>query len=141
MKYRVTLTGEERDVLQRLVQKGNTAGHRIRRAQMLLALDGMPSNERRTGEKAGAACGVKQRAAGVLRKRFAEEGFGAALERKKRETPPRVKTGGEAEAEITALACSEPPEGGNRWALRLPAGKAAGMGILDSISGRGIGAC
>jgi hypothetical protein len=39
IKYRVNLTGEERYLLHRLIQKGNTAGYRIRHAHILLALD------------------------------------------------------------------------------------------------------
>jgi hypothetical protein len=68
-----------------------------------------------------------------------EEGFQAALERKKRETPPWIKTGGEAEAKIIALTCSTPPEGRTRWTLKLLANKAVGLGILGSISDHGIG--
>jgi hypothetical protein len=74
-----------------------------------------------------------------MRKVFVEEGFQAALERKKRATPPRIKIDGEAEAKIIALTCSEPPEGRSRWTLKLPADKVVELGILDSISDHGIG--
>jgi predicted hydrolase (HD superfamily) len=139
IKYRVTLTGEERDFLQKLIQKGNTAGYRIRHAQIMLALDEIPANAQWTDAQISAAYGVRQQAVGVLRKRFVEEGFQAALERKKRETPPWVKIDGEAEAEIIALTCSEPPEGRSRWTLQLLADKVVELGILDSISDHGIG--
>jgi len=68
-----------------------------------------------------------------------EEGFDAALERKKREVPPVIKIDGEAEAKIIALTCSRPPEGRARWTLRLLASKVVELGILDSISDHGIG--
>jgi hypothetical protein len=80
IKYWVTLTGEERDFLQKLIKKGKTAGYRIRHAQILLAPDGIPANAHLTGAAIGGAYGVRQQAAGVLRKRFAEEGFGAEKE-------------------------------------------------------------
>ena len=139
IKYRVNLTGEERDFLQNLIQKGNTAGHRIRHAQILLALDEIPANERWTDAKIGEAYGVRPQAVGASRKRFVEEGFEAALERKKRETPPVVKIDGEAEAKIIAVTCSEPPEGRCRWTLQLLADKVVELGILDSVSDHGIG--
>jgi len=139
IKYRVTLTGEERETLQRLIKKGNTAGYRIRHAQMLLALDEIPANEHWTDAKIGDAYGARQQAVGVLRKRFVEEGFEAALERKKRETPPKIKIDGEAEAKIIALSCSQPPEGRARWTLKLLANKVVELEILDSISDHGIG--
>jgi hypothetical protein len=68
-----------------------------------------------------------------------EEGFQAALERKKRETPPVIKIDGEAEAKIIALVCGEPPAGRCRWTLVLLADKAVELGILDSISHTAIG--
>jgi len=139
IKYRVTLSGEERDVLRKLIQKGRTAGYRIRHAQILLALDEIPENEHWSDERIGAAYGVRQRAVGVLRKRFVEEGFETALERKKREVPPCIKIDGEAEAQIIALTCSRPPEGRCRWTLQLLANKVVELGILDSISDHGIG--
>ena len=70
-----------------------------------------------------------------LRKRFVEEGFQAALERKKRETPPSIiKIDGEVEAKIIALTCSQPPEGRSQWTLALLTEKVVELGILDSIS-------
>jgi len=138
IKYRVTLTGEEREFLQKLIKKGNTAGYRVRHAQILLALDEIPANERWTDEKIGEAYGCRMRAVGELRKRFIEEGFEAALERKKRKTPPRIKIDGDAEAKIIAITCSEPPEGRCRWTLKLIAKKVVELGILDSISDNGI---
>jgi hypothetical protein len=139
IKYRVNLTGEERDFLQKLIQRGNTAGYRIRHAQILLVLDEIPANEHRTDAKIGQAYGVRQQAVGAIRKRFVEEGFQAALERKRRETPPWIKIDGEAEAKIIAVTCSAPPEGYCRWTLKLLANKVVELGILDSISDHGIG--
>jgi hypothetical protein len=34
IKYRVTLTAEERDTLKKLIPKGHTAGYRIRRTDI-----------------------------------------------------------------------------------------------------------
>ena len=41
--YRVTLTEEERQQLQQLIQKGGK-GYRIKHAQVLLKLDQIPEN-------------------------------------------------------------------------------------------------
>jgi hypothetical protein len=139
IKYRVNLTGEERDFLQGLIRKGNTAGYRIRHAQILLALDEISANEHWTDARNGEAYGVRQQTVGALRKRFVEEGFEAALERKERETPPWIKIDGEAEAKTIALTCSAPPEGRCRWTLKLLANRAVELGILDSICDHGIG--
>lgn len=139
IKYRVTLTEEERAFLQKLIKKGKTAGHRIRHAQILLTLDEIPSNEHWTDALIGDTYGARQRAIGELRKRFVEQGFEAALERKKRETPPVIKIDGETEAKIIAVSCTDPPEGRDHWTLKLLANKVVELGILDSISDHGIG--
>jgi hypothetical protein len=54
------------------------------------------------------------------REKLATEGLDALLMRKKRETPPVPPIfDGEAQAKLTALACSEPPPGHARWTIRL----------------------
>jgi hypothetical protein len=109
IKHRVTLTAEERETLRKLVKNGRTAGYRIRHAQILLALDEIPANESWTDRSIAAAYGSNIRSIGNIRKRFVEEGFEAARERKKRAVPPVIKIDGVAEAKIIALTCGEPP--------------------------------
>jgi transposase len=68
-----------------------------------------------------------------VKRRYLREGFEAALQDKPRSgKPPRVS--GEARAKITALACSQAPEGHARWTLRLLADRAVTLGFVDSIS-------
>jgi hypothetical protein len=55
-----------------------------------------------------------------VRETFVLQGLDAVLTRKKRETPPVPAIfDGEAQAKLTALACSAPPEGFARWTIRL----------------------
>ena len=111
IKYRVTLTAEERNELKQLINKGRTAGYRIKHAHILLALDEIAENQHWTDKKIAGAYQCSERTVGELRKRFVEQGFTAALERKKREVPPRIKIDGEIEARIIALTCSNAPDG------------------------------
>ncbi|MDR1631017.1 MAG: helix-turn-helix domain-containing protein [Oscillospiraceae bacterium] len=67
--------------------------------------------------------------------RQAENGFAAALERQKRETPPRIKIDGETEAKIVALICSNAPEG------YILASKVVALGITESVSHTAIADC
>lgn len=68
-----------------------------------------------------------------VKRRYLQEGFEAALQGKPRSgKPPRIS--GEARAKITALACSQAPEGHARWTLRLLADRAVRLGFVDSIS-------
>ncbi len=68
-----------------------------------------------------------------LQKRYMKEGLESALSEKPRSGKPPVITG-EMKARITALACSDAPEGHARWTLRLLADKAVEFGLVDSIS-------
>lgn len=68
-----------------------------------------------------------------VKRRYLQDGFEAALRDKPRSgKPPRIS--GEARAKITALACSQAPEGHARWTLRLLADRAVTLGFVDSIS-------
>ena len=70
-----------------------------------------------------------------VRKRFVEEGLDTALNRRKNRTSTfRRKLDGHQEAQLVTLACSQPPEGRDRWTLRLLADKLVELEIVDSIS-------
>ncbi|WP_415117914.1 helix-turn-helix domain-containing protein [Micropruina sp.] len=58
----------------------------------------------------------------LIAKRFVESGGDAdeVIRRRKRVTPPvPPKVTGDVEARVIALACTRPPEGFDRWSLRL----------------------
>ena len=55
IKYRVTLTSDERERLRKIVSKGKTEGYRIRHAQILLKLDEIPENVYWTYDRIGAS--------------------------------------------------------------------------------------
>ena len=67
------------------------------------------------------------------RKRYLEEGLEKSLQEKERSGQPR-KYGPRQEAEIIALACSDPPEGRARWSLELLAEKLNPQKGLGSIN-------
>jgi homeodomain-containing protein len=64
----------------------------------------------------------------------------AVLNRKQRAIPavPPIFDG-EKEAKLIALACSKPPKGYARWALRLLENKVVELGIVDRASDSTIG--
>ena len=141
IKYKVTLTENERTELRDLLAKGKTQGYRIRHAQILLATDDMEENKEWTDKKIAKAYGTTEKSVGNLRKRFVEKGFSAALERQKRETPPKIKIDGETEAKIVALTCSKAPNGYSQWTLRLLADQVVQLGIMESVSHTAIADC
>jgi transposase len=140
IKYKVTLTKEEREELQSIVKAGKTQGYKIRHAQILLALDDVSENEHWTDLLISKAYHVTEKTVGNIRKRFVEQGFTSALGRQKRETPPSmIKIDGEVEAKLIVLATSEAPEGRSRWTLQLLANKLVEEGVVESISATAVG--
>lgn len=117
-RYIVRLSAQEREELAAIVRKGKGGAHRIRHAQILLHSD--ENGERLTVEAIAKMLHCNKSTVSEARKRLVEQGFTAALERKKRESPPIPPLfDGEAEARLIALACSTPPEGRVRWTLQL----------------------
>lgn len=130
--YKVTLTDEERQELQQLVQKGGK-GYRIRHAQILLKLDRIPENTAWTYDRIQAAYGAAHGTIAGVAKRFVFEGIEAALGRKKQENYHRKVTG-EVEARICTIACSEPPEGRSRWTMQMIADELMRLEVVDYIT-------
>jgi len=141
IRYRVTLTEEERNHLMRIISKGKTEGYRIRHANILLAVDETEENKEWTDKSIARAYHTTERSIGNLRRRFVEKGLEAALGREKREVAPRIKIDGDTEAKIVALTCSDAPDGRSQWTLRLLADKVVELGIMESVSHTAIADC
>jgi len=88
----VTLTDEERDDLQALIQKGRK-GYRIKHAQILLKLDQIPENKEWTYDLIRSAYRTTPATIAGVAKRFVFEGVESALGRKKQENYHRKVTG------------------------------------------------
>jgi transposase len=134
-RYRVTLTGDEREELGRLLARGKADIRKLKHAQVLLKADeaeGGPGwADERIVEALDRGLATVQR----LRRRFIEEGFAAAL------SPYRggkraygTKLDGEQEARLIALACAAPPEGHGHRTLRLLARRMVELEHVDTLS-------
>ncbi len=134
-RYKVTLTEEERKELKTISTKGKRAARTVLYARALLLLDAGEHGPKWLVAKVAEALGTTPRSLEHLKKQFIEEGLTAALNRKIRVKPPReIQFGGEFEAHLLALACSESPEGRQRWTVRLLAEKMVELQIVPSVS-------
>lgn len=132
-KYIVRLSKDERRELEMLVGKGKAAAYKIRHANILLKVDA--EGPAWTDEQAAGAFGCHVNTARNVRQRFVEEGLSAALERKKQCSLSRQRVlDGAGEARLIALACSQPPDGRDRWTLQLLADQLVTLSIVESIS-------
>ena len=134
-RYRVTLTKKERNHLEGISTKGKRAARTVLYARALLLLDAGEHGSKWIVGRVAEALGTTPRSLEHLKKRFVEEGLPASIERKKRVKPPReILFGGEFEAQLLALACSEAPEGRKRWTVRLLAEKMIELKIVPTVS-------
>jgi hypothetical protein len=129
-KYIVTLTKEERESLEKLIQKGRVSGYKMRHAGILLKLDEIPENKGWTGETIAKAHSTNKNSVTHIAKRFVEEGLESALKPKSHENHSR-KIDGDVEAHVIALACSKPPAGHERWSIRLLRDEVIRLEIAD----------
>jgi hypothetical protein len=132
-KYRVFLNGKKRSNLKRLVNTGTEKARKLTRARILLLADESPDGPSRKDKEIIEALDVSARTVAITRQRFAEGDIEDALNEKPRSGRPLEFTGRE-EAKLTLIACSEPPEGRNRWSIRLLADKLVELEVVDSIS-------
>ena len=134
-KYVVTLTEDERKTLGDLTSKGTQKSQKILNALILLDCDdGEYQTERSTNEEIARVLHISMRKIDRVKKRFVEEGFDAALDKKVGSRVYTKKTDGDFEAHLVALSCGEPPEGFARWSLRLLADKVVELNYIDNIS-------
>ena len=134
IKYRVTLTKEERDYLLNIAQKGKSKAQRIRNAIILLNCDEGGFSDKKSNSAIAQMLFINERTIERVKKLFVEESFEMALNGKTYEISKAPKIDGEVEAKLVTLACSETPEGYARWTLRLLAEKMIELRYLDSIS-------
>jgi transposase len=134
-KYRVTLTDEERQHLHGLLAAGKGSAKKLAHARILLKADAAPGRPGWPDERIAQALEVSTATVGRVRQRFVEQGFEAALVRKKQDRPSRLRAlDGAAEARLVALACSQPPDGRAAWTMRLLADKLVELEVVEAVS-------
>jgi len=133
-KYRVTLSGEERDELTTLIRKGKVSARKLAHARILLQVDESELGSGSTDEQTAQALNLSTRTIERVRERFVEQGLAAALLPKPSTRRYERAFDGAQEARLIALACGAPPEGKLRWTLRLLAEQAVELKIVESVS-------
>src|SRR3712207_1137843 len=118
-KYHVTLTEEERARLEALTQRGRVAARTLTHARILLKADAGPGGPAWSDAQIRAAFDVGWSTIARGRRALVEEGRDAARYPKRPPPRPPTKLDGANEAHLIALACGAPPEGRERWTLRL----------------------
>jgi transposase len=126
-KYQVVLTDDERHGLAQLLRRGKHATRTLTRARIpLKAADGLSD--------AGIAAAVETSRPTVerTRKRFAPARLAALTERPRPGKKPVLDAHGEAR--LIAEACSQAPDGRQRWTLQWLADRVVALGLAEACS-------
>lgn len=135
VKYRVTLTEQEREALKKLVSAGKGAARKLLHARILLLTDRGDHGQRRSDDEITDALEVSRSTIYRVRERFVADSLEAALvPRTMPRRPDKVKIQAEAEKKLIALACSDPPEGRCRWTMELLADRIVQLGVVEKVS-------
>lgn len=134
-RYIVTLTVEERKILQQMIRAGHEKARKLTRARILLKADQGENGPAWTDLRISQALEVGVSTIERLRKRFVEDGFEACLKRRPdSKVWNRQKMDGHQEAQLIALVCGDPPTGRSQWSLRLLADKLVELKVVETIS-------
>ena len=132
-KYIVELTDQERSELLELTRKGKSSARKVNRAHILLQ-----SDKGRKDKEIADALGVGRATVERTRKKFVDGGVELALnERPRPGAWPKLTE--RQVARLTAIACSDPPEGRGVWSMQLLADRLVELGEVDSISHDTVG--
>jgi len=135
VRYKITLTEEERKDLKSITSKGTHRSQKVLNALILLNCDeGDFQTKKSTNEQVAGVLKISMKKIDRVKKRFVEEGLDIALGGHKGKRVYEKKADGDFEAHLVALSCSEPPEGFARWSLRLLADRVVELNYIDCIS-------
>ena len=124
-KYVVSLSRAERDSLEELIASEAPRSRRVKHAKIVLECD-LGRSAAKIADKVGVGHSTVER----TRQRYAEGGLAAALKDKPR--PGGVpKLNGTQQAFVIALACSDTPDGQERWSMQMLADKLVELGIVE----------
>ena len=132
-KHRVRLTGAERERLLAQIHRGRGSAQDLAHARILLKADEGSGSPAWKDDQIVEGLDVSRATVERVRRRFATEGLAAAVERRPLRAHRPRKIDGAREAQLIALACSEPPTGRAEWSLRLLAGRM--VALYDDLEG------
>jgi hypothetical protein len=135
----IALMDDQRMTLNPLIRSGSAPARTQTRARILLLLDRNQADAFKD-EAIAQALRCHRNTVGNVRRRFVAGGFEAALYDKPMAPRAPQQLTGEVEAHLMALACSAPPEGQQRWTLRLLADRLVALGLVEGISHVAVGA-
>lgn len=124
----IKLKAKDKEMLQELITKGSQKARTITRSRILLMAD-----EGKTDTQIMEALSIARNTIRTVHYRYMHNNLESAINEQPRPGAPNKFTGRD-KAKVTAIACSKPPDGRNRWTLRLIADTMVELNMVDGIS-------
>ena len=131
-KQHLKLTAADERYLTEFLGKGQAKARVTRRASALLQL-----NQGATLQLVSETLKVRHWTVSIWRNNYLRNGLDFMQDKPRSGRP--VEIDGEQRAKITALACSDTPEGRAKWSLRLLADKIVELEFCEEISHTQVG--
>jgi len=126
-KSHIVLSDSDHQELTRLLHQSGIRSKVFKRVTTLLELD-----KGKTIEEVRQVLGLSYPTVAKLIDNYQQNGLKCLKDKKQPGRPPGIS--GKQRAAITALACSQAPEGHLRWTLRLLADRIVELGYCESVS-------
>ena len=129
----LTLTPQQRQQLQTLLRTGQHKARALTRVRITLLLD-RSQEKRYTDKEIAEIIGCSALTVANTRRRFLDANIPGVLDEKPMGPTAPVKMTGEVEAQLTLLACCDPPQGRARWTVRLLADRMVELGMVEDLA-------
>jgi putative transposase len=131
-KSHIILSEADQQELTSLLHRSDIKSKVFKRVTALLEL-----NKGKSIEEVRKLLGLCYPTMAKLIDNYQQRGLGCLKDKKQPGRPPFID--GKQRAMITALACSDAPQGHGRWTLRLLADKVVELGYCEAISHEYVG--
>ena len=131
-KQHVTLSEEHQTYLRQLLSKGSLPAKTFKRATALLEL-----HQGKTYQQVAQTLNTNYNTLSAWATKYHTTQL-AFLQDAPRTGRP-IEIDGASRAKVTALACSQTPDGRSQWSLRLLANKAVELGYCEHLSHNQVG--
>lgn len=126
-KQHIQLSAADQAHLKEITSRGKVPARVYRRALGLLEL-----HRGHTYTAVAQTVGVTKQTVSIWAGHYRQDGLAFLTDQQRRGRPRKIDS--VDEAKVTALACSQPPQGYSQWTLRLLADHAVELIEVDSIS-------
>ena len=129
----LSLTPEQRQQLETILRTGQHKARVLTRVRITLLID-RSQDKHYTNKEIAQILGCSPLTVANTRRRFLDAGIAGVRDEKPMGPSAPLKMTGDVEAQLSLLACCDPPKGRARWTVRLLADQMVELGLVEDLS-------